>query len=136
MLAGCADLLSAEIVARRASGIATLADLRGKKVGTPANTSAQYYLVKALRSAVAASEVTVVTMAVPDMAAAMTKGSVDAVSGWEPGAHDAIAALGAGAIGVQAARALPRVVRPQHDDCGADRSRPAARARRQRPRDD
>jgi ABC-type nitrate/sulfonate/bicarbonate transport system substrate-binding protein len=90
------------IVARRASGIATLADLRGKKIGTPANTSAQYYLVKALRTAgVAPSEVTVVPMAVPDMAGAMAKGSVDAVSGWEPGAHDAIAALGAGAVTFQ-----------------------------------
>jgi sulfonate transport system substrate-binding protein len=90
------------IAARRASGIATLADLRGKKVGTAVNTSAQYYLVKALRTArVAASEVTVVPMLVPDMAAAMAKGSVDAVSAWEPGAHDAIAALGAGAITFQ-----------------------------------
>ena len=90
------------IVARRASGIATFADLRGKKVGTPANTSAQYYLVKALRTAgVAASEVTVVPMTVPDMAGAIAKGSVDAVSGWEPGAHDAIGALGAGAITFQ-----------------------------------
>jgi len=83
------------IVARRAAGITELADLRGKKIGTPANTSAQYYLVKALRRAgVAASDVTVVPMAVPDMASAIAKGDVDAVSGWEPGAHDAIAALG------------------------------------------
>jgi len=82
------------IVARR-DGIATLADLRGKKVGTPANTSAHYYLVKALRQAgVAVSDVTVVAMVVPDMASAIAKGDVDAVSGWEPGAHDAIAALG------------------------------------------
>ena len=90
------------IVARRAAGITTLADLRGKKIGTPANTSAQYYLVKALREAgVAASEVTVVAMAVPDMAKAIAKGDVDAVSGWEPGAHDAIAALGSGGITFQ-----------------------------------
>jgi len=83
------------IVARRDAGIATLADLRGKKVGTPANTSAHYYLVKALRQAgVAVSDVTVVAMVVPDMASAIAKGDVDAVSGWEPGAHDAIAALG------------------------------------------
>jgi NitT/TauT family transport system substrate-binding protein len=83
------------IVARRDAGIAALADLRGKKIGTPANTSAHYYLVKALRQAgVAVSDVTVVAMAVPDMASAIAKGDVDAVSGWEPGAHDAIAALG------------------------------------------
>ena len=83
------------IVARRDADIATLADLRGKKIATPANTSAHYYLVKALRQAgVALSDVTVVAMAVPDMASAIAKGDVDAVSGWEPGAHDAIAALG------------------------------------------
>ena len=83
------------IVARRAAGITELADLRGKKIGTPANTSAQYYLVKALRRAgVPSSAVSVVPMTVPDMANALAKGDVDAVSGWEPGAHDAIAALG------------------------------------------
>jgi len=90
------------LVARRASGVMTLEDLRGKKIGTPANTSAQYYLVKALRRAgVAAADVKVVAMAVPDMANAIAKGEVDAVSGWEPGAHDAIAALGAGGITFQ-----------------------------------
>jgi len=83
------------IVARRAAGINELRDLRGKKIGTPANTSAHYYLVKALgRVGVTSSDVTVVPMVVPDMAGALAKGDVDAVSGWEPGAHDAIAALG------------------------------------------
>ena len=90
------------IVARRSAGISTLADLRGKAIGTPANTSAHYYLVKALRRVgLAASDVTVVAMAVPDMASAVAKGDVDAVSGWEPGAHDAIAALGQAGITFQ-----------------------------------
>jgi NitT/TauT family transport system substrate-binding protein len=90
------------IVARRASGIATLADLRGKKIGTPANTSSHFYLIKALRNAgVTASDVTVVPMAVTDMAPAITRGEVDAVSGWEPGAHDSIAALGPSGVTFQ-----------------------------------
>jgi len=90
------------IVARRASGITTLADLRSKKIGTPANTSSHFYLVKALRSAgVDATAVTVVPMPVIDMAAALTRGDVDAVSGWEPGAHDSIAALGSGGVTFQ-----------------------------------
>jgi sulfonate transport system substrate-binding protein len=90
------------IVARRASGIAMLSDLRGKKIGTPANTSSHFYLVKALRSAgLDASAVTVVPMPVADMAAALSHGDVDAVSGWEPGAHDSIAAVGAGAVTFQ-----------------------------------
>lgn len=87
------------IVGRRSSGIARLADLRGKKIGTPANTSSGYYLAKMLRTVkLAESDVTVVAMPVADMAAAMKRGDVDAVSGWEPGAHDSIAALGADAV--------------------------------------
>ena len=39
----------------------------------------------------------VVAMAVERMAEAIKRGDVDAVSGWEPGAHDSIAALGADA---------------------------------------
>ncbi len=87
------------IVARRSAGIRRLADLRGKRIGTPANTSSAFYLVKMLRSAkLAEADVTIVALAVPDMAGAMKRGAVDAISGWEPGAHDAIAALGADAI--------------------------------------
>jgi len=87
------------IVARKPAGIRTLADLRGKKIGTPLNTSSAYYLAKMLGTAkLTESDVTVVGMPVLDMAGAMTRGDVDAVSGWEPGAHDAIAALGADAV--------------------------------------
>jgi NitT/TauT family transport system substrate-binding protein len=43
-------------------------------------------------------DVTVVPMAVADMPAAMKRGDVDVVAGWEPGAQDSIGALGADAI--------------------------------------
>ena len=87
------------LVARRSAGIRRLVDLRGKKVGTPANTSAEYYLSKMLWTVkLDEPDVTVVSMPVADMAAAMKRGDVDAVSGWEPGAQDSIAALGADAI--------------------------------------
>jgi NitT/TauT family transport system substrate-binding protein len=87
------------IVARRSAGIRRLVDLRGKRVGTPANTSAEYYLSKMLRTVkLDEPDVTVVAMPVADMAAAMKRGDVDAVSGWEPGAQDSMAALGADAI--------------------------------------
>ena len=90
------------IVARRSSGISTVADLRGKRIGTPANTSSAYYLSKVLKTAkLAESDATIVALAVPDMAAAIKRGDVDAVSGWEPGAQDSIAALGADAITFQ-----------------------------------
>jgi NitT/TauT family transport system substrate-binding protein len=87
------------IVARRSAGIRTLGDLRGRKVGTPASTSSEYYLAKMLRTVMLDElDVRVVPMAVADMAAAMRRGDVDAVSGWEPGAQDSIDALGADAI--------------------------------------
>ena len=87
------------IVARRSAGIARLSDLRGKKIGTPANTSSAYYLAKMLRtSGVAEADVTIVPMAVAAMGAAMKRGEVDAVSGWEPGAQDSVGAAGSDAI--------------------------------------
>jgi sulfonate transport system substrate-binding protein len=96
------------IVARRSAGIRTLADLRGKRVGTPLNTSAEYYLSLMLRRATLVdADVLTVALPVADMAAAMKRGDVDAVSGWEPGAQDSIAALGADAVVFQE----PRVYR-------------------------
>jgi sulfonate transport system substrate-binding protein len=87
------------IVARRSAGIRRVADLRGKRVGAPANTSAEYFLSKMLRTArLDEPDVTVVPMAVADMAAAVKRGDVDAVAGWEPGAQDSIAAIGSDAI--------------------------------------
>ena len=87
------------IVARRSAAIRRLADLRGRTIGTPAGTSAEYYLSKMLRTVkLDEPDVTVVPMAVADMAAAMKRGEVAAVAGWEPGAQDSIGALGADAI--------------------------------------
>jgi NitT/TauT family transport system substrate-binding protein len=83
------------LVGRRSAGIERVADLRGKRIGTPANTSSHYYLALMLgRAKLSEADVTVVPMAVSLMGAAMMKGDVDAVSGWEPGAQDAIDALG------------------------------------------
>src|SRR5262249_54982127 len=46
-------------------------------------------------------DVVVVNTPVAEMAAAMKRGDVDAVSGWEPGAHDSAAALGSDAVVLQ-----------------------------------
>ena len=90
---------SYRIVARRSSGIRAIADLRGKRIGTPLNTSSAYYLAKALKTAkLSESDVKISALAVAEMAAAIKRGDVDAVSGWEPGAQDSIAALGADAV--------------------------------------
>jgi NitT/TauT family transport system substrate-binding protein len=90
------------IVARQSAGIERVADLRRKKIGTPANTSAHYYLAKTLDAAkLSESDVVVVPMRQGEMAPAIGRGEVDAVSMWEPEAQYAIDALGADAIVLQ-----------------------------------
>jgi ABC-type nitrate/sulfonate/bicarbonate transport system substrate-binding protein len=87
------------IVGRRSAGIRRVSDLRGKKVGTPLNTSAHFYLSKMLRQArLTQSDITVVGMAQAEMASAIAKGVVDAVSIWEPWAHNASEAIGDDAV--------------------------------------
>jgi sulfonate transport system substrate-binding protein len=90
---------SYRLVARRSSGIATASDLRGKKIATQLNSSAHFYIVKTLRGAgLSEADVTVVGMRPPEMAAALTRGDVDAVSIWEPAAGKSAEALGADAV--------------------------------------
>jgi len=91
------------IVARRSAGIRQAADLRGKRITTPRNTSAHYYLAKTLRLAkVSEDDVTLVPITpVTRMSAALQSREVDAVSMWEPESELAIAAVGDDAIVLQ-----------------------------------
>jgi NitT/TauT family transport system substrate-binding protein len=88
------------IVGKRSAGISTLADLRGKRISLPRDTSAHYALVRMLASAgVSESEVTVVDVVVRNqMAAAVIDGRADALSMWEPESHKLVDALGRDAI--------------------------------------
>ena len=87
------------IVAKRSAGIRTIADLRGKRIVAPRNTSAHYYLVAMLRSAgLRESDVTLVSAPATAMAAAVVKGDADAISMWEPESENAVRALGGDAI--------------------------------------
>jgi sulfonate transport system substrate-binding protein len=88
------------IVAKRSAGISTLADLRGKRVSLPRDTSAHYALVRMLASAgVSESEVTIVDVVVRNqMAAAVIDGRADALSMWEPESQKLVDALGRDAI--------------------------------------
>jgi sulfonate transport system substrate-binding protein len=87
------------IVAKRSAGISTLADLKGKRVVTPRTTSAHYHLVALLRTAgLQESDVTLVSAPATEMAAAVAKGSADAISMWEPESQNAVEALGKDAI--------------------------------------
>lgn len=95
------------LVARRSAGIATLADLQGKRVMLPRNTSANYYLVAMLRTVGLTEEDVEVVPLLPDrdgqtgmdqMSDALQRGDVDAIAMWEPEPADAIVQLGDDAI--------------------------------------
>jgi len=87
------------IVAKRSAGINRLADLKGKRIVVPRNTSANYFLVAMLRTAgLQESDVTLVTAPATAMAAAMVKGEADAISMWEPESENAVRAIGTDAI--------------------------------------
>jgi sulfonate transport system substrate-binding protein len=98
------------LVARRSAGIETLADLRGKRVMVPANTSANYFLVAMLRT-VGLTEDDVDLMGLPpaqgdqtgmdQMSDALLRGDVDVISIWEPESEDAIQRLGTDAVVLQ-----------------------------------
>jgi sulfonate transport system substrate-binding protein len=95
------------LVARKSAGISTLADLKGKRVMLPANTSANYYLVAMLRTVgLTDDDVTIVPLPQAQgeqsgmdlMSVALKNGEVDAISIWEPEPESAIEELGDDAI--------------------------------------
>ena len=81
------------IVARRSAGISKVSDLKGKRITTPRNTSAHWFLEKMLRTAkLTEADVTIVPITpVTDMSKALKDGRVDAIAMWEPEAQLAIA---------------------------------------------
>lgn len=88
------------IVAKRSSGIATVADLRGKKIGTIFNTSSNYFVQKMLSTAgLSVDDVELSTVfPLTRYADSLTSGGLDAIAVWEPGAEYAAEAIGADAI--------------------------------------
>lgn len=93
------------IVARRSAGIARLADLRGKRVGTQLESSGEFFLDAMLRTAGLTAED---TTRVPFMAKteapisrlpeSLRAGRIDAVALWEPQVERARLAIGSDAI--------------------------------------
>ncbi len=88
------------IVARRSAGIASVADLKGKRVATLANTSAGFFLARMLdRVGLSFTDVDALRISpIRDMAGALAAGRVDAVAIWEPHAANALASLGSDGI--------------------------------------
>jgi len=91
------------MVARRSHGIATLADLRGKRIATMRSTSAAFHLHNLLRSAgLSEADVTIVPFNTPrDISRSIISGEADALAIWEPEMQIAINALGDDAIEFQ-----------------------------------
>ena len=88
------------IVARRSAGIASLADLKGKRVATIEPTSAGYFLHRMLATAgLSFDDITAVPLTpLSAMTEALRKGEVDAVAIWEPEGVNSEQALGADAV--------------------------------------
>jgi NitT/TauT family transport system substrate-binding protein len=88
------------ILARRSAGIHSLGDLKGKRVGTLANTSAAYFLERMLKSVRLEPKdvVTVADIDLPDLSAALVDGRIDALAMWSPESEEAERALGKDAV--------------------------------------
>lgn len=93
------------IVARRSAGVSTLADLRGKRVGTQLESSAEFFLDAMLRTAgLTAQDVVLVPfMAKTDapvsmLPEALRSGKIDAVALWEPQVERAKRLIGSDAV--------------------------------------
>lgn len=80
------DIASAEaLVARNGSNVNTVADLKGKKVGVPFVSTTHFHLLYALELAgVKPGDVQILNMRPPEIAAAWTRGDLDATFIWDP----------------------------------------------------
>lgn len=73
------------IAGKRSAGIRTVADLKGKRVTVPPNTSAHYYLVKMLATAkLTEGDITMVAIPTNQAVQALADGRLDAMVGFEP----------------------------------------------------
>ncbi len=87
------------LIAREGSGIETLADLKGKRVGVPLGSTAHYSLMGALKhEGIAETEVEILGMTPDQIVAAWEQGAIDAGYVWEP-AQNTILQTGTRIIG-------------------------------------
>lgn len=80
------DIADAEaLVVRKGSGIKTLADLKGKKIGVPFTSTTHFHTLVALEAAkVNPADVRILNMRPPEIAAAWERGDIDATFIWDP----------------------------------------------------
>jgi len=76
------------LVARKDRGIVTAADLKGKRIGLPRRTIADFYLGRYLElNGIGARDLTLVETVPPEAMDAITSGRVDGVVVWNPFAY-------------------------------------------------
>ena len=73
------------LVARNGSGVNTLADLKGKKIGVPYVSTTHFHTLVALESAgVSPKDVKTLNLRPPEILAAWERGDIDATFVWDP----------------------------------------------------
>ncbi|MBP0617705.1 taurine ABC transporter substrate-binding protein [Jiella mangrovi] len=73
------------LIVRNGSGIKTLADLKGKRIGVPIGSTSHFSLMGALKHAgIDAGDVTIMNMSPDQLVAAWQQGAIDAGFVWEP----------------------------------------------------
>lgn len=87
------------IVARRSAGISSISDLKGKRIGTLSDTSADYFVHQMLdENGIESDEVTIQHVPIATMTDALVTRQVDAIAIWDPYGSDAARAIGADLI--------------------------------------
>lgn len=87
------------VIARRDRGIAAPHDLPGKRIGATFGTSNEYFLwAYLIRHKLAPDSVTLVDLPPDQLAPALAKGTIDAVTSWYPHVRNAQDALGDNAL--------------------------------------
>ena len=80
------DIGSAEaLVVKKTSGIKTIADLKGKKIAMPFNSTTHFHTMVALEQAkINPADVQILNMRPPEVRAAWQRGDIDATFIWDP----------------------------------------------------
>ena len=88
-----------KVIANGSGGITTAADLKGKKIGTPAGTTGQFVAeVFLVNNGLLPSEVEIIDISPSELPDALNNNQVDVIVIWEPHAYNAQNLLGQDAI--------------------------------------
>lgn len=84
-LASIDRFMHMKLVARADRGIKDIPDLKGKKIGVPLKSAADFMLGRFLDlNGIKTDQITIVDVQAPQAVAAMTNGEVDALVAWQP----------------------------------------------------